>query len=115
MFVTAAFSFAGTELVGLAASETPDPRKTMPAAVKGTFWRIVSSRHCESLGKSLKKIISQTIIYVTSLTIIGLLIPYNESRLLGGGGANASPFVIALDNARIKGLNRMFRFTLTAW
>jgi len=114
VFVTAAFSFAGTELVGLAASETPDPRKTMPAAVKGTFWRIVSSHHWESLDKSLK-IISQTIIYVTSLTIIGLLIPYNESRLLGGGGANASPFVIALDNARIKGLNRVFRFTLTAW
>ena len=33
---------AGTELVGLAASETPNPRETMPAAVKGTFWRIVS-------------------------------------------------------------------------
>lgn len=33
---------AGTELVGLAASETPNPRTTMPAAVKGTFWRIVS-------------------------------------------------------------------------
>ncbi len=33
---------AGTELVGLAASETPDPRATMPGAVKGTFWRIVS-------------------------------------------------------------------------
>ena len=26
VFVTAAFSFAGTELVGLAASETPNPR-----------------------------------------------------------------------------------------
>jgi amino acid transporter len=32
VFVTAAFSFAGTELVGLAASETPNPRKTMPSA-----------------------------------------------------------------------------------
>lgn len=59
VFVTAAFSFckspssfftrsqlnlaiAGTELVGLAASETPNPRETMPGAVKGTFWRIVS-------------------------------------------------------------------------
>lgn len=35
---------AGTELVGLAATETPDPRATMPGAVKGTFWRIVSRR-----------------------------------------------------------------------
>lgn len=34
VFVTAAFSFAGTELVGLAASETPNPRKTMPGAGK---------------------------------------------------------------------------------
>jgi yeast amino acid transporter len=42
VFVTAAFAFSGTELVGLAASETPNPRKTMPGAVKGTFWRIVS-------------------------------------------------------------------------
>ncbi|KAF8873882.1 APC amino acid permease [Infundibulicybe gibba] len=67
--VCAVFVTAGTELVGLAASETPNPRETMPAAVKGTFWRI-------------------TIIYVTSLTIIGLLIPYDEPRLLGGGGAD---------------------------
>ncbi|KAJ3506100.1 hypothetical protein NLJ89_g7055 [Agrocybe chaxingu] len=80
VFVTAAFSFAGTEL-------------TMPAAVKGTFWRI-------------------TIIYITSLTIIGLLIPYDEERLLGGGGANASPFVIALDNARIRGLNHFVNITI---
>lgn len=41
VFVTAAFSFSGTELVGLAASETPNPRATVPAAVKGTFWRVV--------------------------------------------------------------------------
>lgn len=39
----AAFSFAGTELIGLAASETPNPRQAMPGAVKGTFWRVVSS------------------------------------------------------------------------
>jgi amino acid transporter len=33
-FVTAAFAFAGTELVGLAAAETENPRKTLPTAVK---------------------------------------------------------------------------------
>ncbi|KAF8992150.1 APC amino acid permease [Cyathus striatus] len=97
VFVTAAFSFSGTELVGLAASETPNPRETMPAAVKGTFWRI-------------------TVIYVTSLTIIGLLIPYNDGRLLGAPGADsgaaASPFVIALDNARIKGLSHFVNVTI---
>ncbi|PPQ78457.1 hypothetical protein CVT25_011852 [Psilocybe cyanescens] len=94
VFVTAAFSFAGTELVGLAASETPNPRATMPAAVKGTFWRI-------------------TIIYITSLTIIGLLLRYDEIRLLGGGsGADASPFVIALDKAKIKGLDHLVNVTI---
>ncbi|KAF8147988.1 APC amino acid permease [Crassisporium funariophilum] len=93
VFVTAAFSFAGTELVGLAASETPNPRETMPAAVKGTFWRI-------------------TVIYITSLTIIGLLLPYDDARLLGGGGADASPFVIALDNAKIYGLNHLVNITI---
>lgn len=93
VFVTAAFAFAGTELVGLAASETPNPRETMPSAVKGTFWRI-------------------TLIYISSLTIIGLLVPSDEPRLIGGGGANASPFVIALDRAHIKGLNRMSHYLI---
>ncbi|TEB30780.1 APC amino acid permease [Coprinellus micaceus] len=93
VFVTAAFAFAGTELVGLAASETPNPRETMPAAVKGTFWRI-------------------TLIYITSLTIIGLLIPYDEPRLLGGGGAAASPFVIALKDAGISGLDHFVNVTI---
>ena len=40
VFVTAAFSFAGTELVGLCAAETENPRKSLPKAVKQVFWRI---------------------------------------------------------------------------
>lgn len=40
VFVTAAFAFSGTELVGLAAAETQDPRKSLPRAVKQVFWRI---------------------------------------------------------------------------
>lgn len=87
VFVTAAFSFAGTELVGLAAAETPNPRKTLPSAVKNTFWRI-------------------TIIYISSLTIIGLAVPYTDSRLWTGSGADTSPFVIVMDKARIQGMNR---------
>lgn len=34
VFVTSAFSFAGTELVGLAASEHPNPRSALPSAIK---------------------------------------------------------------------------------
>ncbi|GAA6053852.1 hypothetical protein JCM3770_004749 [Rhodotorula araucariae] len=94
VFVTAAFSFAGTELVGLAATETPNPRKTLPSAVKNTFWRI-------------------TIIYITSLTIIGLNLPYNEETLMGGGsGAGTSPFVIMANRAGLKGLDHLINITI---
>ncbi|KAG8818558.1 hypothetical protein FRC19_010564 [Serendipita sp. 401] len=95
VFVTAAFSFAGTELVGLAASETPNPRKTMPSAIKNTFWRI-------------------TIIYILSLLMIGLLLPYNDPGLLfaSGGDAAASPFVRVLDRAKIGGINHLINVTI---
>jgi len=85
VFVTAAFSFSGTELVGLAAAETENPRLTLPTAVKQVFWRIC-------------------LFYMVSLTIVGVLVPYNDPNLLNGSGssdANASPFVIAVRNAGI--------------
>ncbi len=40
VFVTAAFSFSGTELVGLAAAEAHNPVKALPGAIKQVFWRI---------------------------------------------------------------------------
>jgi amino acid transporter len=87
VFVTAAFSFAGTELVGLAAAEARNPRKTLPTAIKQVFWRIC-------------------LFYMVSLTIVSLLVPYGDSRLLGQSSedAKASPFVIAINNAGISGL-----------
>ncbi|KAF2099192.1 amino acid permease [Rhizodiscina lignyota] len=88
VFVNAAFAFAGTELVGLAAAETANPRKSLPTAVKQVFWRI-------------------SLFYVVALTIVGLLVPYNDDRLLGGSSAadaTASPFVISIENAGISGL-----------
>ncbi|PBP27218.1 hypothetical protein BUE80_DR001933 [Diplocarpon rosae] len=85
VFVTAAFAFAGTELVGLAAAETANPRKSLPTAIKQVFWRI-------------------SIFYIASLAIVGLLVPYDDPRLLSGGSANsaASPFVISIKNAGIE-------------
>ncbi|VUG16789.1 GAP1 [Brettanomyces bruxellensis] len=88
VFVTAAFSFAGTELCGLAAAETANPRKSLPSATKQVFWRI-------------------TLFYIISLTLIGVLVPYNDPQLLDGSSsvdAKASPFVIAIKNHGIKGL-----------
>ncbi|KAI6859980.1 amino acid permease, partial [Hortaea werneckii] len=88
VFVTAAFAFAGTELVGLAAAETANPRKSLPSAVKQVFWRI-------------------SLFYMVALTVVGLLVPYKDPRLLSAESsvdAKASPFVIAITNAGITGL-----------
>lgn len=88
VFVNAAFAFAGTELVGLAAAETANPRKSLPTAVKQVFWRIA-------------------LFYVVSLTIVGLLVRYDDKKLISGSSsadAKASPFVIAIENAGIKAL-----------
>ncbi|RSH87806.1 uncharacterized protein EHS24_000323 [Apiotrichum porosum] len=93
VFVTAAFSFSGTELVGLAAAETPNPRKTIPTAVKQTFWRV-------------------TMVYIVCLTIIGLAIPYDDPRLYNGTGASASPFVILMVKAGIHGIDHLVNVTI---
>ena len=37
----AGFSFQGTEMVGVAAGESKDPKKTIPIAIKQIFWRIL--------------------------------------------------------------------------
>ncbi|KAF3934929.1 hypothetical protein ABW19_dt0207226 [Dactylella cylindrospora] len=85
VFVSAAFAFSGTELVGMAAAETANPRKSLPTAVKQVFWRI-------------------TLFYVVSLSLVGLLVPYDDPRLFGqtSADARASPFVIAIINAGIE-------------
>ncbi|KAB5585175.1 general amino-acid permease GAP1 [Coniochaeta sp. 2T2.1] len=83
VFITAAFAFAGTELVGLAAAETANPRKSLPTAIKQVFWRI-------------------SLFYIVALTLVGLLVPYDDPRLLGAqssADASASPFVIAIESA----------------
>ncbi|KAL8730448.1 MAG: hypothetical protein Q9166_004086 [cf. Caloplaca sp. 2 TL-2023] len=95
VFVIAAFAFAGTELVGLAAAETANPRKSLPTAVKQVFWRIC-------------------LFYIVSLTLVGLLIPYTDRRLIGQStsDAKASPFVIAIKNAGITGLDSVMNVVI---
>ncbi|KAF3764940.1 amino acid transport [Cryphonectria parasitica EP155] len=85
-FVSAAFAFAGTEMVGLAAAETANPRKSLPTAIKQVFWRI-------------------SLFYILALTMVGLLVPYDDERLLGAkesANTSASPFVIAIQDAGIQ-------------
>ena len=90
VFVNAAFSFAGTELVGLAAAETANPRKTLPKAAKQVFWRIA-------------------IFYIISLLLVGFIVPWNDERLINTDQvANRSPFVIAIQIGGIKVLPDIF-------
>lgn len=96
MFVNAAFAFAGTELVGLAAAETSNPRKSLPTATKQVFWRIA-------------------LFYIVALTVVGLLVPYTEERLTAGtssADARASPFVIAIKNAGINALDSIMNVVI---
>lgn len=62
------FSYAGVELVGTAAGETPEPEKIMPRAINSVVARIA-------------------IFYVGSVLLLALLLPYTEFR------QHESPFV----------------------
>lgn len=81
--VTAAFSFSGSELVGITASESRNPDKEVPKAIKQVFWRICG-------------------FYLFSLFIVGLLVPFTHPNLVGDhkSDVNASPFVLALTNTK---------------
>ncbi|PFH63397.1 hypothetical protein XA68_12361 [Ophiocordyceps unilateralis] len=89
VFVTAAFSLTGTELVGLAAAETRNPVKSLPGAVKRVFWRIV-------------------VFYILGLFFVGVLIPADDPRLLASKAitdVKASPWVLIGLYAHLKGLD----------
>jgi amino acid transporter len=89
VFVTAAFAFSGTELVGLAAAESKDPLRNLPGAIRQVFWRI-------------------TLFYVLGLTFVGLLIRSDDDNLLGANpliDVNASPFVLVGKYAGLKGFD----------
>ncbi|KIW71848.1 hypothetical protein PV04_00080 [Phialophora macrospora] len=96
VFVNAAFAYGGTELVGLAAAEAANPRKSLPKATKQVFWRIAG-------------------FYVVSLLIMGLIVPNSSPDLLNSHGANtkASPFVLAIKYAGVKGLPSVFNAVIT--
>ncbi|PRT56582.1 General amino-acid permease GAP1 [Wickerhamiella sorbophila] len=93
VFVNAAFAFTGTELSGLAAAEALNPHKTLPRAVKQVFWRII-------------------LFYIVSLTIVSMLVPYNNPNLGTASDGSASPFVIAIKNAGVSGLPSVFNVVI---
>jgi len=83
VFVIAGTLYAGVEMVGVTAGECQNPQRAVPRAIKQVFWRIV-------------------IFYLGTVFFIGLLIPYNSSRLLSAQSKTAaSPLTISLQDAGI--------------
>ncbi|KAI2464188.1 amino acid permease/ SLC12A domain-containing protein [Annulohypoxylon bovei var. microspora] len=96
VFVVAAFAFGGTELVGLAAAESVNPRRAIPKASKQVFFRIA-------------------FFYIVNLLILGLILPSDDDRLKNSSGANSSfsPFVLAIEDAGIAVLPSIFNAVIT--
>ncbi|MFS0873506.1 amino acid permease [Paenibacillus xylanilyticus] len=82
VFMAAGFSFQGTELIGVAAGESENPRENVPRAIRQVFWRIL-------------------IFYILAITVISLIIPYTHPNLLKGDLENigVSPFTLVFEKA----------------
>lgn len=88
VMVSMAFALGGTEVAGVSAAEVANPQRALPSAVKEIFWRIF-------------------VFFLVGLTMIGLLVPFNDPSL-GTDGAGVSPFVLAIQNAKVHGLPSVF-------
>ncbi|KGO42315.1 Amino acid/polyamine transporter I [Penicillium expansum] len=79
--VQSCFAYTGTEVVGVAFAETPNPRRNIPRAIRQTLWRI-------------------SVFYILGVFLLGMAVPYNNDLLIGSTkastGASASPYVIAM-------------------
>ncbi|KAL1919635.1 uncharacterized protein VTP21DRAFT_1566 [Calcarisporiella thermophila] len=89
VLVIAGLTMQGSEIVGVTAAESRNPRRDVPLAVKQVFYRIL-------------------IFYILCIFIIGLLIPANDPRLLDKLGhqrdATVSPFTLVFVKAGISGV-----------
>lgn len=82
--VNSAFAYGGTEISGLAAAGSKNPHRAFPAVVKQVAWRIA-------------------LFFMTLTLMVCLLVPYTEKEL-----GTTSPFVIAINNAGVRGLPSVF-------
>jgi amino acid transporter len=85
--ITASFTIAGPDYVSMAAGETINPRKVLPKAFNGVFYRL-------------------TAFFVLGVLCVGILVPYNDQTMADAfdndkPGAAASPYVISMDRLKI--------------
>ncbi|KAJ3533002.1 hypothetical protein NM208_g8180 [Fusarium decemcellulare] len=81
-FSNAAYAYAGSDSIVVAAAKTRNPRQTIPHAAEHVFARVA-------------------IFYIVTIFFVGLLVPSNNQQLLTASGAEASPFVIGAKTAKI--------------
>ncbi|GAA5888946.1 hypothetical protein JCM6882_009691 [Rhodosporidiobolus microsporus] len=86
-FVNASFSFIGVETVVIAAGEAQNPHRSIPKASKRVTYRI-------------------GFFYILGSLLISMIVsPEDPGLVSGAGNANASPWVIAIKQAGIHGLD----------
>jgi amino acid transporter len=84
VFVFCSTFYAGVESIAVAATETKNPGKAVPLAIRQVFWRII-------------------FIYMGSAIFFGLTCPANSPQLSAGARALKSPMSIAIQNAGWEG------------
>ncbi|WP_317642875.1 amino acid permease [Bombiscardovia apis] len=90
------FSFGGTELIGITAGETAEPRKTIPRATNDIIWRIL-------------------VFYIGALGIIMAVVPWRSIGQPDANGVVASPFVQIFDSVGVHAAAGILNFVcLTA-
>lgn len=94
-FVLAAFSFQGTELVGVAAGESDSPSSSIPRAIRTIFWRIL-------------------LFYLLTMLIISTLIHYTDPRLIHANTQHISmsPFTIILSSSGLHHAASLMNFII---
>ncbi|APA13599.1 hypothetical protein sscle_11g083690 [Sclerotinia sclerotiorum 1980 UF-70] len=100
VLVFSAFSFSfAPELLVITGGEMESPRRNLPTAAKRYFYRLL-------------------IFYIGGTLAIGVIVSSNAPGLIGGGpGASSSPWVIAIKNAGISGLDSVVNAVIitSAW
>lgn len=71
--------------IGVMGGEAESPRYSMAHAANLVPWRVA-------------------VFYLVSVVLVSIIVPSDDSRLLGGSSVTTSPFVIAVEDAGIRGI-----------
>ncbi len=102
----------------IAAGEAKNPRRNLPKAIKRVYIRKCKYSTVVLPFFTYIHFVGILLFYILGTLVIGLLVPSNSPFLnLSGtaGTAAASPFVIAIERARIKALPSVNTSCLRTW